>query len=158
MDQAVHRKRHSFRRAITRRHFLNGAVSAAAFAASPLRAETGAALRRNAESVLVVGAGLAGLVAATRLRDAGKHVTLIEARADPGGRVRTLRGYFDDGIYGELGAARVAETHDHVLHWINELGLRSRPSRRLREPLCRWWAECARAPTMKPSALASPRD
>lgn len=75
----------------------------------------------------MVGAGLSGLVTATRLRDAGKRVTLIEARADPGGRVRTLRGYFDDGIYGELGAARVAETHEYVLHWLSELGLSLTP-------------------------------
>ncbi len=75
----------------------------------------------------MVGGGLSGLVAAYRLRDAGKHVTLIEARSDPGGRVRTLRGYFDDGIYGELGAARIAETHEYVLHWLNELGLALTP-------------------------------
>jgi monoamine oxidase len=79
--------------------------------------------RTAPESVLVVGAGLSGLACAYRLRDAGKRVTLIEARADPGGRVRTLRGYFDDGLYAELGAARVAETHEYVIHWLNELRL-----------------------------------
>ena len=71
----------------------------------------------------MVGAGLAGLVAAYRLRDAGKRVILIEARDVPGGRVRTLRGYFADGLYGELGAARIAETHEYVLHWLNDLRL-----------------------------------
>jgi monoamine oxidase len=76
-----------------------------------------------AESVLVVGAGLAGLCAAHRLREAGKRVTVIEARPTPGGRVRTLRGYFDEGLYAELGAARVAESHSNVLHWMNEFGL-----------------------------------
>jgi len=129
MDQAAAGKPKLSRRPITRRRFLNTALSVAALAASPLRAQTNPIAganplaRTQPESVLVVGAGLAGLVAAYRLRDAGKRVTLIEARAAPGGRVRTLRGYFDDGIYGELGAARVAETHDHVLHWISELGL-----------------------------------
>jgi monoamine oxidase len=123
MDQAARQKPRPVPRPMDRRHFLNGALSATALAASPVGAQTGAVARRNAESVLVVGAGLAGLTAATRLRDAGKRVTLIEARSDPGGRVRTLRGYFDDRIYGELGAARVAETHEYVLHWLNELGL-----------------------------------
>ena len=79
--------------------------------------------RAAAESVLVVGGGLSGLACAYRLRDAGKRVTVIEARAEPGGRVRTLRGYFDDGLYAELGAARVAETHEYVIHWLNELNL-----------------------------------
>ena len=82
-----------------------------------------APVRAAPESVLVVGAGLSGLACAYRLRDAGKRVTLIEARAEPGGRVRTLRGYFDDGLYAELGAARVAETHEYVIHWLNELNL-----------------------------------
>jgi monoamine oxidase len=45
------------------------------------------------------------------------------ARDSSGGRVRTLRGYFDDGIYAELGAARVAESHEYVLTWLNDLGL-----------------------------------
>ena len=126
MDQAVPQKRRPCPRRITRRHFLDAALSTAALTASPVRAQT-SAVRKNLETVLVVGAGLAGLTAATRLKEAGKRVTLIEARPTAGGRVRTLRGYFDDGIYGELGAARVAETHDHVLHWIAELGLSLTP-------------------------------
>jgi phytoene dehydrogenase-like protein len=40
-------------------------------------------------SVVVAGAGLAGLVAARRLADAGADVTLYEERPDVGGRVRT---------------------------------------------------------------------
>ncbi|HXJ01349.1 MAG TPA: FAD-dependent oxidoreductase [Micropepsaceae bacterium] len=127
MDQAARPKTRPSALPLHRRQFLNGALSAAALAASPVRAQTGTALRRAPETVLVVGAGLAGLVAAYRLRDSGKRVVLIEARSDPGGRVRTLRNYFDDGIYGELGAARVAETHEYVLHWLNELDLSLTP-------------------------------
>ena len=78
-------------------------------------------------TIHIVGAGLAGLCAAYRLREAGKRVIVIEARPVPGGRVRTLRGYFDDGIYAELGAARVAESHEYVLTWLNELGLSLTP-------------------------------
>ncbi len=39
--------------------------------------------------VLVVGGGLAGLAAATTAARAGRQVTLLEARSEPGGRART---------------------------------------------------------------------
>ena len=105
-----------------RRDFLKFAAATLAFAPSAVAA-AGTGPARLPETILVVGAGLAGLAAAFRLRDAGKHVIQIEARNAPGGRVRTLRGYFDDGLYAELGAARIAETHEYALHWLNDLGL-----------------------------------
>src|SRR6476661_7927081 len=119
MDQAFPPKRGRAPQRWHRRGFLKAAVSAASVAASP--ATLRAAARVGPETILVVGAGLAGLCAAYRLREAGKRVIVMEARPVPGGRVRTLRGYFDDGIYAELGAARIAESHEYVLTWLNEL-------------------------------------
>ncbi|WP_049985800.1 NAD(P)/FAD-dependent oxidoreductase [Halobellus rufus] len=43
----------------------------------------------DGDSVVVVGAGLAGLVAARRLATAGADVTVVERRSTVGGRVRT---------------------------------------------------------------------
>ena len=112
---------------IGRRRFLKAALSTAAvLSAGRSIAQTRAAPAQNSETILVVGAGLAGLVAAYRLREAGKRVIVIEARAVPGGRVRTVRD-FADGLYGELGAARIADTHNYALHWVNELGLSLTP-------------------------------
>src|SRR5215475_2205836 len=119
MDQAARRKG-LLTPSWTRRTFLKRVAAGAALAAG---GKAVAAPAPKPETILVVGAGLSGLVAAYRLREAGKRVILIEARGEPGGRVRTLRNYFDDGIYGELGAARVAETHEYVFHWLSDLGL-----------------------------------
>jgi monoamine oxidase len=108
---------------IGRRRFLKGVLwTTAALSAGRSLAQTRSAPAQNGETILVVGAGLAGLVTAYRLREAGKRAIVIEARAVPGGRVRTVRD-FDGGLYGELGAARIADTHNYALHWVNELGL-----------------------------------
>ena len=107
-------------RTIRRRSFLTGALAAAALG----RPARSAVPRPRAvrETILVIGAGLAGLAAAVRLKEAGKRVIVIEARQAPGGRVRTARD-FPGGLYGELGPARVADTHEFLLHWLNELKL-----------------------------------
>jgi len=79
------------------------------------------------ETVIVVGAGPAGLAVAHRLRSTAKRVIVLEARDTAGGRVRTIRAPFDDGLYGEAGAARISEAHSFALSWANELGLTVAP-------------------------------
>jgi phytoene dehydrogenase-like protein len=61
------------------------------------QAVTVASVGRDTD-VVVVGAGLAGLAAATRLRQAGLDVQVLEASDDVGGRVRTdeVDGYLLD--------------------------------------------------------------
>jgi predicted NAD/FAD-dependent oxidoreductase len=54
----------------------------------------------NSVSIAVVGAGLAGIACARRLRDAGLHVRIFESQRSPGGRLATRRfavASFDHG-------------------------------------------------------------
>jgi monoamine oxidase len=73
--------------------------------------------------VIVVGAGMAGLVTAYELARAGHDPIIIEARARVGGRVHTLREPFSDGLYGEVGAMRIPRTHELTLAYCERFGL-----------------------------------
>lgn len=73
---------------------------------------------------VVVGAGLAGLRAATDLRAAGVDVVLVEAGHRPGGRVRTVRDAFVGGQYAESGAEWVDTHHRRMLELLDRYGVR----------------------------------
>lgn len=73
---------------------------------------------------VVIGAGLSGLCAARRLRDAGKSVAVVEARDRVGGRTlsRTLgRDVID------LGGQWIGPTQDRVAALAEQLGVRTFP-------------------------------
>ena len=74
--------------------------------------------------MLVLGAGLAGLAAAYELDRAGFGVTVLEARSRPGGRVRTYRDPFADGLYAEMGAEYVDAADEDVLRFCRKFGLK----------------------------------
>jgi monoamine oxidase len=84
-------------------------------------------LTSPAKKVLILGAGMAGLVAAYELSKAGHDVTVLEARTRPGGRVHTLREPFSDGLFAEEGAARIPENHDLTLKYVKEFALPLEP-------------------------------
>src|SRR5260370_31294282 len=66
-------------------------------------------------TVGIVGAGMAGLMAAMLLRGAGFDVRVFEASSRVGGRVRTLRSGFTSGLHAEAGAMRIPEKHKLTL-------------------------------------------
>ena len=72
------------------------------------------------KDVIVIGAGVAGLAAARDLAEAGRSVTLIEARDRPGGRIYTVAG---DELPIELGAEFIHGFPQELLHLVDEAGL-----------------------------------
>ncbi|HEY2962469.1 MAG TPA: FAD-dependent oxidoreductase [Pyrinomonadaceae bacterium] len=117
--------------AITRRQFLRRSALAAAGAGlirTPLARGTTAVITKGpAKKVLILGAGMAGLVAAYELTQLGHDVTVLEARTRPGGRVHTLREPFSDGLYAEEGAARIPDNHDLTLKYVKTFELPLEP-------------------------------
>ncbi|MHC4768115.1 MAG: flavin monoamine oxidase family protein [Planctomycetota bacterium] len=114
---------------VSRRSFLKqaalagtGAVLAAAAAPAWAQLDGG----RRKKRVIVVGAGLSGLVCTFELVRAGHDVVVLEARHRAGGRVRTIRS-FADGMYGEAGAARIPKNHELTLGYAQEFGLEVAP-------------------------------
>lgn len=92
-------------------------------------------------SVLILGAGLAGMVAAYELRQAGYKVQLLEYNDRPGGRNWSLRGgdtytelggytqhcQFDRGLYINPGPWRVPYHHRGILDYCKKLGVPLEP-------------------------------
>src|SRR5258708_7261741 len=92
-------------------------------------------------SVLILGAGIAGMVAAMELRDAGYKVQVLEYNGRPGGRNWTLYGgdtytemggftqkvQFDAGQYINPGPWRLPYHHQGILHYVNRLGVALEP-------------------------------
>jgi monoamine oxidase len=128
-------------RPIDRREFLRHASATIAVIAAPptrqLFTRLDARLTRAgaAQKIVVVGAGMAGLGAASELVARGHDVTILEARTRPGGRVLTLREPFADGLYAEAGAMQVFDVHARVQRYIQELGLELDPIRAPAVPL-----------------------
>jgi monoamine oxidase len=89
------------------------------------------------KQVVILGGGIAGLVAAYELRKAGFQCTVIEARSRPGGRSWSVRSgskvEFTDGVvqqcdwqegaYLNAGPARIPSMHTHLLDYCQELGV-----------------------------------
>jgi monoamine oxidase len=92
-------------------------------------------------SVVILGAGIAGLVSAYELKRAGYRVTVLEARERIGGRAWTVRhgdrivqtgrsdqvAAFDPGLYFNAGPARIPSTHRVVLGYARRFGVQLEP-------------------------------
>ena len=114
--------------AISRRQFLRrSAIAVAAVGLNKSALSRTIVLSGPARKVLILGAGMAGLVAAHELTKLGHDVIVLEARTRPGGRVHTLREPFSDGLFAEEGAARIPENHDLTHKYVKEFALSLEP-------------------------------
>jgi monoamine oxidase len=88
----------------------------------PLKLPDDCLKRLAGTHVVVVGAGLAGLMAARRLREHGVRVTVLEARGQVGGRVLSDRK-FSNGRIMEFGAELIGSFHTTWLALARKYGL-----------------------------------
>lgn len=75
------------------------------------------------KKITIIGAGMAGLVAASLLKDAGHYVTILEGNDRVGGRIYTVREPFTPGNYLDMGAMRFPETHELVKEYTKKFNL-----------------------------------
>jgi len=75
------------------------------------------------KNIMIIGAGMAGLVAGSLLKDAGHKITIIEANDRIGGRILTKRNPFFNNQYVELGAMRIPSIHHLTLEYIHKFKL-----------------------------------
>lgn len=111
-------------RTLSRRRLLQGTGALAAVTVLDACATTPRPKRaEDDDAVIIIGAGIAGLTAGWRLRQAGIPVRLYEAQARVGGRMYSLRDHFADGQVAELGGELIDTDHVHLQRLAGELGL-----------------------------------
>jgi len=78
-------------------------------------------------NIVIIGAGMSGLIAGYELLRAGHQVTILEARNRVGGRVHTLNEPFENGQFAEAGASRIPSGHNLTLAYIEHFALNIDP-------------------------------
>lgn len=81
---------------------------------------------RARADVVVVGAGLAGLVAARRITESGRSVVVLEARDRVGGRI--LNQDIGDGKVVEMGGQWIGPTQDRMYALAQQLDIETFPT------------------------------
>lgn len=73
--------------------------------------------------IVIMGAGLTGLLIAHKLKQSGFNILVIEARDRPGGRILTLRSANETPV--EMGATWFGNQHIHLISLLKELQIQS---------------------------------
>lgn len=77
--------------------------------------------------IIIVGAGLSGLVSGMQMQEAGHEVVVLEARNRVGGRVLTIREGFEDGQFADVGAEILYEGQANILELCNRFDIEVTP-------------------------------
>ncbi|HVK97373.1 MAG TPA: NAD(P)/FAD-dependent oxidoreductase, partial [Flavisolibacter sp.] len=104
----------------SRRDFIKG--TSVVIAGSLLRADDISFFLPKPSTVIIIGAGFAGLAAANYLRKRKVNVIVLEARARIGGRVHSFQ-VPDENLVIELGAEWVGKSHERIISLCDEFGL-----------------------------------
>jgi monoamine oxidase len=124
LDELLDQAREQRRLRASRRGFLRAAgAGATGLALAACGALPSRSVPAGGRPVVVVGAGVAGLTAAWRLRQAGVAVEVYEANSRVGGRMYSLRGHFPDDQVVELGGELIDTSHLRIRALAAELGL-----------------------------------
>jgi monoamine oxidase len=107
-----------------RQDFIRDAgIAALGAAALPQFVACGGSAARGSERVAVIGAGIAGLVTALHLKDAGIESMVYESSARVGGRMHSERRYWSQGQHTEWCGAMVDSTHTNIRGLARRFGL-----------------------------------
>jgi monoamine oxidase len=107
----------------SRRQFLKTAAVAGAAAATPDLFSAFAKDTSIRPRTAIVGAGVAGLNCAYKLRKAGVPVHVFEASSRTGGRMFTAKDLMAPGLTTEMGGEFIDSTHTEMLELVKEFKL-----------------------------------
>jgi monoamine oxidase len=109
---------------LNRRDFLRkSTLAGSAIVVNPKAATYFSASVSKPKSVIIIGAGFAGMAAAMKLKSEGINVTVLEARKRTGGRVFSNQPAKANGQVIELGAEWVGSSHERVIGLCRDFGL-----------------------------------
>ncbi|XP_052782430.1 L-amino-acid oxidase-like [Mya arenaria] len=83
--------------------------------------------------VTIIGGGIAGLVTAFELAQAGHEVQILELQSRVGGRIKTCREKFFDGMHSEGGAMRLPRNHFLTHAYLDKFDIELRPFQNYQE-------------------------
>jgi monoamine oxidase len=108
----------------TRRRFLKTSSAAAALTLAGGGLLTSCVKTKGAAPrIAIVGAGIAGLNAAYKLKQSGYRAEIYEASKRVGGRIYTAKDIMAPGLFTELGGEWLDEDHEDMFSLVEEFGL-----------------------------------